>query len=91
MPDINIVSGGEGGRKYVIFMGLLPLCPKSSGQDCSFMQLSGLCSELDCNLMLCDSQLGEVSIIAGLQGAAEFLELLERCTDLVVSTRNTVL
>ena len=39
----------------------------------SFMQPSGLCSELDCNLMLCDSQLGEVSIITGLQGAAEFL------------------
>ena len=41
--------------------------------------------------MLCDSQFGEVSIITGLQGAAEFLELLERCTDLLVSTRNTVL
>ena len=34
MPDINIASGGGGGRKYVIFTGLLPLCPKSSGQDC---------------------------------------------------------
>ena len=34
MPDINITSGGGGGRKYVIFTGLLPLCPKSSGQDC---------------------------------------------------------
>ena len=55
------------------------------------MQPSGLCSELDCNLMLCDSQLGEVSIITGLQGGAEFLELLERCTDLLVSTRTTVL
>ena len=38
-----------------------------------FMQPSGLSSELDCNLMLCDSQLEEVSIITGLQGAAEFL------------------
>ena len=36
MPDINIASGEGGGRKYVIFTGLLPLCPKSSGQDCSF-------------------------------------------------------
>ena len=35
MPDINIASGRGGGRKYVIFMGLLPLCPKSSSQDCS--------------------------------------------------------
>ena len=34
MPDINIASGGGGGRKYVIFTGLLPLCPESSGQDC---------------------------------------------------------
>ena len=41
--------------------------------------------------MLCDSQLGDVSIITGLQGAAEFLELLERCADLLVSTKNTVL
>jgi len=31
---------------------------------------SGLCSELDCNLMLCDFQLGDVSIIIGLQGTA---------------------
>ena len=39
MPDINIASGGGGGgeRKYVIFTGLLPLCPKSSGQDCSYV------------------------------------------------------
>ena len=34
MPDINIASGGGGGMKYVIFTGLLPLCPKSSGQGC---------------------------------------------------------
>ena len=46
---------------------------KGSAKFASFMQPSGLCSELDCNLMLCDSQLGEVSIITGLQGAAEFL------------------
>ena len=64
---------------------------KGRAKFASFMQPSGLCSELDCNLMLCDSQLGEVSIITGLQGAAEFLELLERCTDLLVPTRNTVL
>ena len=64
---------------------------KGRAKFASFMQPSGLCSELDCNLMLCDSQLGEVSIITGLQGVAEFLELLERCTDLLVSTRNTVL
>ena len=36
MPDINIASGGGGSRKYVIFTGLLPLCPKSSGQGCIF-------------------------------------------------------
>ena len=35
MPDINIALGGGGGRKYVIFPGLLPLCPKSSGQGCA--------------------------------------------------------
>ena len=64
---------------------------KGRAKFASLMQPSGLCSELDCNLMLCDSQLGEVSRITGLQGAAEFLELLERCTDLLVSTRNTVL
>ena len=46
---------------------------KGRAKFASFMQPSGLCSELDCNLMLCDSQLGEVSIITGLQGAAEFL------------------
>ena len=41
MPDINIASGGGGRRKYVIFTGLLPLCPKSSGQDCRFV-LAGI-------------------------------------------------
>ena len=46
---------------------------KGRAKFASFMQPSGLCSELDCNLMLCDSQLEEVSIITGLQGAAEFL------------------
>ena len=46
---------------------------KGSAKFASFMQPAGICSELDCNLMLCDSQLGEVSIITGLQGAAEFL------------------
>ena len=45
---------------------------KGRAKFASFMQPSGLCSELDCNLMLCDSQLEEVSIITGLQGAAEF-------------------
>ena len=40
MPDINIASGGGGGRKYVIFTALLPLCPKSAGQDCS-MNIQG--------------------------------------------------
>ena len=34
MSDINIASGGGGGRKYVIFTGLLPFCPKSSDQGC---------------------------------------------------------
>ena len=38
------------------------------------MQPSGLCSELDCNLFLCDSQLGEVSLITALQGTGEFLK-----------------
>ena len=37
MPDINIVSGGGGGRKCVISTGLLPSCPKNSGQDCSLV------------------------------------------------------
>ena len=46
---------------------------KGRAKFANFMQPSGLCSELDCNLMLCDSQLEEVSIITGLQGAAEFL------------------
>ena len=46
---------------------------KGRAKFASFMQPSGLCSELDCNLMLCDFQLEEVSIITGLQGAAEFL------------------
>ena len=35
MPDINIASGGGGGRKHVILTGLLPFCPKSSVQGCS--------------------------------------------------------
>ena len=35
MPDINIASG-EGERENTsFFTGLLPLCPKSSGQGCS--------------------------------------------------------
>ena len=46
---------------------------KGRAKFASFMQPSGLCSELDCNLMLCDSQLEEGSIITGLQGGAEFL------------------
>ena len=33
---------------------------KGRAKFASFMQPSGLCSELGCNLMLCDSQLGEV-------------------------------
>ena len=37
------------------------------------LHAADLCSELDSNLILCDSQLGEVSIITGLQGTAEFL------------------
>ena len=46
---------------------------KGRAKFASFMQPSGLCSELDSNLMLCNSQLGEVSIITGLQGTAGFL------------------
>ena len=46
---------------------------KGRAKFTSLMQPPGLCSELDCNLMLCDSQLEEGSIITGLQGAAEFL------------------
>ena len=46
---------------------------KGNAKFASFMQPSGLCSELDCNLILCDSQLGEVSIITGLEGTGEFL------------------
>ena len=37
------------------------------------LHAADLCSELDSNLILRDSQLGEVSIITGLQGTAEFL------------------
>ena len=40
----------------------------------SFMQPPGLCSELDCNLSLCDSQLGEDSLITISQGTGEFLK-----------------
>ena len=46
---------------------------KGNAKFASFMQPSGLCSELECNLILCDSQLGEVSIITGLEGTGEFL------------------
>ena len=46
---------------------------KGISTSSSFMQPSDLCSELDCNLFLCDSQLGEISIITGLQGTSEFL------------------
>ena len=41
MPDINIASGGGEGRKYVIFTGLLPLCPKSSGRGCRLVACHG--------------------------------------------------
>ena len=40
------------------------------------MQPAGLCFELHTNMLLCDSQLGEVLIIADLQGTCEFLSLL---------------
>ena len=64
---------------------------KGRAKFASFMQPSGRCSELDCNLMLCDSQLEEGSIITGLQGAAEFLSAVGKMYRSLVSTRNTVL
>ena len=40
MPDINIESGEEGeGENTSFFYGLLPLCPKSSGQGCSCLRI----------------------------------------------------
>jgi hypothetical protein len=46
---------------------------RGNAKSCSFLQPAGLCSELDTNLFLCDSQLGEVLIITGLQGTCKFL------------------
>ncbi|CAB3998543.1 Hypothetical predicted protein [Paramuricea clavata] len=46
---------------------------KGNAKFASFMQPAGLCSELDTNLFLCNSQNGEVVLITGLQGTCEFL------------------
>ena len=51
---------------------------KGNAKFASLMQPSGLCSELDCNLFLCDSQLGEVSLITALQGTGEFLKSIAK-------------
>ena len=46
---------------------------RGSAKSSNFMQPSGLCSELDSNLFLCDSQAGEISIIKGLDGTCDVL------------------
>ena len=49
---------------------------KGRAEFANFMQPTGLCSEFDCNLFVCDSQLGEISIVTGLQGTYEFLSVI---------------
>ena len=44
-PFPQAASEGGGERKYVIFTGLLPLCPKSSDQDCS-SSMEFLCQQV---------------------------------------------
>ena len=48
-PDINIASGEGGEGKYVIFTGLLPLCPKSFDQGCSYLRIEHKCNEIEEN------------------------------------------
>ena len=49
---------------------------KGHAEFANFMQPTGLHSEFDCNLYFCDSQLGEISIVTGLQGTCYFLSVV---------------
>ena len=42
----------------------------------NFMQPTGLCSEFDYNLFVCDTRLGEISIVTGLRGTCQFLSVI---------------
>ena len=53
----------------------------------NFRQPAVLCSKLDTNLFLCDSQLGEVLIIMKLQGTCELLSWLGNIYRILVSTK----
>ena len=41
---------------------------KGGAEFANFMQPTGLCSGFDCNLLVCHSQLGEISLVTGVQG-----------------------
>ena len=50
----------------------------ASAKSSSFMQPTGLCSELESNPFVCNSQVGEISIIAELDGTCNFLSSIGR-------------